>query len=125
VKTKVGLGRNKGVPEWFMIDTQETVFERIHHTIHEGKQSGLKSDIKEFPLQFSSRAKDYISQLDNILSQHIIKFLDQGDKTLDEIDKNCSDFDLEDIKIKLRVLRMKRYITYDDENQKWKMIRKR
>lgn len=124
VKTNIGIGRNKGVPYWFMSDTQETVFERIHHTVHEGKKSGLRSDIREFPLQFSTRAKDYISQLDNILSQHIIKFLDHGDKTLEQIDEYCSEFDLEDIKIKLRVLRMKRYIDYDDENQIWKMIRK-
>ena len=124
VKTKISIGRNKGVPYWFMTDTQKTVFERIHHTVHEGKHSGLKSDISEFPLQFSSRAKDYISQLDNIISQHIIKFLDQGDKTLDEIDKFCPEFDLEDIMIKLRVMRMKRYIDYDDEKHIWKMIRR-
>ena len=123
VLKNVGIGRNKGVPLWFLSDLQTRVFERIHHLFHEERIKGVKADILEYPLQYSSIAKHMINELHDPIHHHIIKFLDRENYTKKELNQHCPICHSVDMDEAIRYLRLKKFIYYDKSNKIWKLNR--
>lgn len=123
VLKSVGIGRNKGVPLWFLSDVQTRVFERIHHIFHEEKLKGVKADVQEFPLKYSGVAKHMINELHDPIHHHIIKFLDSENYTKKELNKHCTMCQSVDMDEAIRHLRRKKYIFFDKSKKLWKLNR--
>lgn len=123
VLKNIGIGRNKGVPLWFLSDVQTRVFERIHHLFHEEKLKGVKADVQEYPLKYSGTAKHMINELHDPIHHHIIKFLDSENYTKKELNEHCTICQSIDMDEAIRHLRRKKFIYYDKSKKLWKLNR--
>ncbi len=115
INLPVGIGRSKGAPMSFLVDIQEMVFERIHHISHSDTDSGIKYQVSEFPLQFSSKAKAIIEKLKDPFQQHLIKVIDQNNINIDGLYLHCHRFEKSVIDKTIQELKHKNLIVEKDD----------